>query len=132
MKTLKSMVPLILALSLIIGCATLTPSQKVLWGLNVYQAQYSLYIERVMAPDLTPSLKETLRKDPSLITGNYINPNLTEDQKKILRVKKDILVQLKPLVLMAAEYNKTGMLPSEDIQNKLTELINKLVEVSEN
>lgn len=130
-KMIKTNLLPIFILLVLYNCASLTPSQRVLWGLNVYQAQYRMYLDQVIAPDLSEEQKAVLRKDPSLITGKYINQNLTEDQKKILNIKKDILIELKPLVLMAAEYNETGQLPPEDIQNKLTRLINKLVELSE-
>jgi hypothetical protein len=104
MKTVTNLLPILLLL-VIVSCVGLTAAQRNLWSLDVYDAQYRAYEEAV--------------KDP----------NLTEDQKEVLRVKKQVLIELKPLVLMAHEYHKTGQLPPEDVQRKLTELINKLVEM---
>lgn len=118
-------------LAVMCGCAGLTPAQKTLWALNVYQAQYDLYLDQVIAPDVTAEQRSIFKENPSLITGSSINPNLTDDQRKVLRVKKQILIELKPLVLIAAEYQRTGQLPPAEVQAKLTELINRLVAIAE-
>jgi len=118
-------------LAVMCGCAGLTPAQKTLWALNVYQAQYDLYLDQVIAPDVTAEQRSIFKENPSLITGSSINPNLTDDQRKVLRVKKQILIELKPLVLIAAEYQRTGQLPPSEVQAKLTELINRLVAIAE-
>ncbi len=120
----------ILAVALICAiaaCATLTPEQKTLWALNVYQAQYELYLDQVLDPSLTEDKKAAIKADLSLVTPEMINQNISESQRDALRVKKQILIELKPLVLMVAEYTKTGTLPPDDVQRKLTELINRLV-----
>lgn len=110
------------------GCATtLTPAQQTLWATNVYLAQYDLYLEQVINPALTEDAKAALKKDPALITGDLLNPDLSEEQLKVLKVKKEILVELKPLVVMAIQLQQKGELPPADVQKKLAELINRLV-----
>lgn len=131
MQLMKTNLVFACFLILFCGCAGLTNSQRVLWGIEIYNSQYDSYLDAVINPDLPEDVKKMLKENPSLITEEFINKELSEDKRKILRVKKDILIELKPLVLMAAEYQKTGQLPSNDVQNKLTELINRLVELSE-
>jgi len=120
-----------IALFLFAGCKTMTPAQQTLWAVNVYQAQYDLYLDQVINPAITAAEKEMLKANPDQITGGYLNQDISEDQRKILRVKKQILIELKPLVIMAAEYQTTGQLPPAEVQKKLTELINRLVELAE-
>lgn len=114
------------------GCSVkLTPMQQTLWATNVYLAQYDLYLEQVINPAVSAEEKAQLKKDPSLIQGDYLNPNITEDQWEVLKVKKRILVELKPLVTMAAQYHQTGELPPAEVQKKLTDLINQLIALVE-
>jgi len=128
----KRKIALLFILALVCcSCSHLTPAQRVLWGLNVYQAQYDEYLSLVINPNLDAETKAYLREHPDEIEGNYLNPDLSEETKKMLRVKKEILIQLKPLVIMATEYQQTGKLPPDEVQTKLTGLINRLVELAE-
>lgn len=113
------------------SCAGLTPAQRTLWALDVYENQYNMYLDAAIDPSLTASQRDVLKADPELIGPGFINPNLTESQKEILRVKKQILIELKPLVIMAGDYQITGKLPPDEVQRKMTELINRLVELVE-
>lgn len=114
---------------LLCACAHLSPAQQVLWALNVYDAQYNEYLTMTINPDLDAETKAYLRENPADIKGNYLNPGLTDEAKKMLRVKKELLIQLKPAVLMAAEYHKSGKLPPDDVQKLLADLINQLLAV---
>lgn len=111
-----------------VGCSVkLTPMQQTLWALNVYKAQYDLYLEQVINPDVTPEIKAQLKKDPALIKGKYINPDISDDQWEVLKVKQRILNELKPLVAMAANYHQAGELPPAEVQKQITDLINDLI-----
>lgn len=129
MRVKRNLVPIILLL--LCACATLTPQQRVLWGLDVYLWEYSQYLDLSINPKLDVETREYLKNNPAEIRGDYLNPNLTEEQKKMLRVKKDILIELKPLVLAAEEYQRTGVMPADEITEKLTELTNRLVELGD-
>ncbi len=124
---LRYLLPLMLVLS---ACTTFTPAQRTLWALNIYENEYDRYLETVIDKKIPAEQKDILKADPELIKQNQIDPNLTEDTKKMLRVKKEILVELKPLVLIAGEYQITGKLPDDDIMSQLTKLIDKLVVLS--
>lgn len=116
-----------LLVALVSGCVHLTPAQQTLWALNVYDAQYNEYLDMTINPSLDAETKAYLRANPADIKGDYINPGLTDEAKKMLRVKKELLIQLKPIVLMAADYHKSGKLPPADVQKTLTDLINRLL-----
>jgi len=124
---LRFLIPLMIVLC---SCVGLTPAQRTLWSISIYEGEYQRYLDTVIDPTISTAEKDILKANPELITPDKINPNLTDDQKKMLRVKKEILIELKPIVIMAADYQITGQLPSSEIQAKLTDLINKLVELS--
>lgn len=114
------------------GCSVkLTPMQQTLWATNVYLAQYDLYLEQVINPAVNAETKAQLKKEPSLIKGEYINPDISPDQWEVLKVKQRILLELKPLVSMAAQYHQKGELPPAEVQKKLTDLINQLIALME-
>ena len=123
----RSIIPFVLLLFSLSGCASLTPAQKTLWMANVYEAQYDLYLDQMINPMVGAEMKASLKAEPSLIVGEYLNPDLTEQQREVLRVKKQILIELKPLVAMATKYQLTGVLPSEEAINKMANLINELL-----
>ncbi len=128
MITKKKLTVALIAMILAVGCSVkLTPMQQTLWALNVYKAQYDLFLEQVINPDVSPDIKSQLKKEPSLIKGEYLNPNITDDQWEVLKVKQRILLELKPLVAMAAQYQMNGQLPPAETQKKLTDLINQLI-----
>jgi hypothetical protein len=139
MRSIKTIIKSDLLICFLLGCATvygciaagLTPAQRTLWSLDVYQQQYDEYLSMTINPNLDAETKAYLKANPADIKGEYLNPNLSDEAKKMLRVKKEILIQLKPLVLMAAEYHTTGKLPTEDVQLKIAELLNKLVEMED-
>jgi|MudIll2142460700_1097286.scaffolds.fasta_scaffold38865_7 hypothetical protein len=129
-RSLK-LVALFLFMAALVSCTHLTPAQQTLWALNVYQAQYDEYLSMVINPALSTDEKAYLKQNPAEITPNKINPDLTDEAKKMLRVKKEILIELKPLVIIAAEYHKSGKLPPDNLQATLTSLINRLLSAEE-
>ena len=88
------------------ACAhiALTPKQTVLWGINVYNSQYDLY------------MKQAERED------------LTEDEKEVLRLKKYILEDLYSVIIVCEAAINAGTTPPEEVQDDLIYLINRLVE----
>ena len=123
---------LVISLIVIASCSTkLTPKQRVLWGLNVYQAQYNLYIDQILKPETKAEDRARFSADPSLITSSDMKSDISNDQWKVLRVKKDVLVELKPLVVMAAGLVETGQVPTADIQDEMVRLLNRLIEIGD-
>ena len=131
LKRNRAIVPVILFAALLAACAHLTPAQQTLWALNVYQAQYDEYLTMTINPNLDAETKAYLRANPADIKGDYLNPDLTDEARKMLRVKKEILIELKPLVLVAAECQRSGKLPPENLRATLTSLINRLLSAEE-
>ena len=113
---------------LVVGCTTkLTNEQRVLWGLNIYTSTYNQYLNQILDPDVDPEKRAMYAKEPSLIPDRDLREGITEEEWEILRVKKDILVDMKPLVLLAAKYTNAGQVPPAEIQNDLTLLVNKII-----
>ncbi len=102
--------------SMVLGCATLgmqdyskmTPKQKAIWYMGMYNRQYADYKTQVAMP------------------------NLTADQKKVLTIRKQILTQVYPLIstydLAVASGQPTTRAQEDAIMalfNQLTSLIVK-------
>ena len=112
------------------GCASLrlTPKQTVLWGMNVYNAQYDMYIDQVISDEYSTEEKQLLKDNPSLLAGADLKKDLTDEQKEVLKVKREILVELYPIVQLSIDYVHSGSVPPGDLQETLVRLINKLVQ----
>jgi len=106
MLTHKKISAAVLVLFLFVGCAqlSLTPKQTILWALNVYNAQYDLYVEQAAKPDLT------------------------EDEKEILRVKKTVLVDLEHALNLATADIQAGVTVDDEVQEDIKYLVNRLLE----
>ena len=96
---------------LVASCATqkgtlswnnLTPEGKAAFALSVYNTEYDNYL--------------LLAK----------KPNLTEEEKKVLRVKRKVLVALKPVLDSYATYVRSGQLPPQELERKLLDLVTQL------
>lgn len=107
---LKILLPLFLII-LLMGCAQLglkspqdmTPQEKALWMTNVYNAQYDSYLEWVAKPDLT------------------------EKQKDILRIQKEILVEVEEPLELYTKYIEQGALPPGELEAFLIKQLNRLM-----
>jgi len=130
-RTLTRHLNLAILILLVVGCTTkLTNEQRVLWGLNIYNSTYAYYLDQILDPDVKPEKRAMYSKEPSLIPDRDLRPGITEDEWKVLRVKKDILVEMKPLVLLSAKYLNAGQVPPVEIQNDLTALVNKIISLT--
>ena len=110
--TRKLAIPLVLVFLFAVGCATInlgkpweerTPQEKALAILDAYNAQH----ENTMAMAL--------------------NPNLTEAQKEVVRVKKATLAELYPLVQIYVTTVEGGGVPSPENEAAILRLIDRLV-----
>ena len=108
MLVLKNKIAVLAILFMAAGCAhiALTPKQTVLWGTNVYIAQYKLYLQQAAREDLT------------------------EDQKEVLRVKKDILTDMEAIIKVCNDAIDINEAPPEDMTEDLYYLINRLLELT--
>ena len=129
MLLVRRQVYLLIALAMVLSCtAKLTDMQRAYWGLNVYTAQYNLYLDQILSPSVTGEERARFYDNPGLITDDDMKPDISEDQWKVLRVKKQILIELKPLVVIAATRVETGQVPSAELLAEMTRLLNKLIE----
>lgn len=119
---------LFILLFMLVSCSTrLTSEQRMLWAVNVYNSQYSLYLDQVIDPSIVAEDRAMLKSNPELITLGMINPDLSDAQKRILREKKRILSDAYPIIVLIDDYrNNTESLPS-DQEQRLIELLNRLI-----
>jgi hypothetical protein len=92
------------ALALAAACATApaTPKEKAVWMMGIYNRQFDDYQVMVARPDLTDA------------------------QKEILRQKKKVLVEVKPLIAAYDGCIQQGTAPSPQLETQITDLLNQL------
>ena len=78
------------------------PKEKATWMLSVYNSQAKDYKRMVQRPDLT------------------------NDQKAMLRNKKDIAKKLWPLINTYRTYVNSGAVPTREVEDQIVGLINDL------
>jgi hypothetical protein len=80
----------------------MTPKEKATFFMSVYNSQAEDY-------------KAMIAK-----------PNLTNEQKQVLRKKKEVLTQVYPLIQSYTTYVDAGAVPSPEVEASITDLINEL------
>ena len=115
-KRVKTLTALVVVMLLMIGCAgpqqptqsfsDMTPKQKATWMMGVYNAQYDDY-----------KLKVSL-------------PNLTNEEKSILRTKKDVLTQVYPLIQAYDMAQAGGGVPSATTERQITGMLTMLEQLA--
>lgn len=80
----------------------MTPKEKVTWMMSVYSAQAEDYKRMVQRPDLT------------------------NEQKAMLRNKKDIAKRVWPLINTYRTYVNAGAVPTREVEAEIIGLINDL------
>ena len=94
-----------------IGCAAIggksytqmTPKEKAIQIMGIYNQQYELYLREANIP------------------------NLTEEKKDILRKKKTLMKELYPYIDMYQKYADQGVLPPTEIQMQVMSIMDKLL-----
>lgn len=106
-----SVLALLLTFGLLANCAynvplktvdQMDPHQKAGFFLSIYNKEFDNYIEVAKRPDLT------------------------EDQKVILRKKKAALTKVYPMIETYADYVKAGALPSKEKEDAIVDLLDKI------
>ena len=106
---MKKILLIILCIAFFAGCSTtlqnvkdMTPEQKATWMMGVYNSQFDNTMEMAKRPDLT------------------------EEQKVIVRSKKKVLQKVKPLIALYKEYVKNGAMPSQETEDEILKLLDEL------
>ena len=81
----------------------MTPKEKAVWMMDLYNGQFNDYKIQAAKPDLT------------------------EEQKVILRKKKEILTEVYPLIKLYVGYADSGVLPPADTEAVIMRLTNELL-----
>ena len=110
---------LLIVLMLCVSCSSLTVKKTSIWMNSMYNAQYEEY-KTWFEEDDTGTLKP--------------RSSVTEQQKKILRIKKRIFTELHPLLEAYAIYASTSESPGgfdmDLVEDRIIELINRLVKLT--
>lgn len=81
----------------------MTPKEKSIWMLSVYNSQYEDY--KVQA----------------------IRTDLTEAQKEILRKKKEILTKVYPMISIYTGYASNGVIPEKELETTIVSNLETLL-----
>lgn len=81
----------------------MTPKEKATWMLSIYNAQYDDYLVQAARTDLT------------------------EEEKKILRSKKEIMTEVYPAIELYAGYANSGVLPGDELETLIISRLNQLL-----
>lgn len=73
----------------------MSPKEKSVWMLSVYNSQYEDYKIQALRTDLT------------------------EAQKEVLREKKDILTRVYPMISIYTGYASSGIIPEKDLETAI-------------
>lgn len=82
----------------------MSPKEKAIYVMSMYNKQYDQYL------------------------ALYEKGNHSEEEKRILQTKYDMLKELHPYVGIYLSYSETGVLPAATIEEKLIALINRMVQ----
>ena len=111
---------------MLFACATmnvnLTPKQAAAWMNNIYSAQYDEYLTWFDA-------KATGLGDSKMIYT--LKPNVPEKQIQILKVKKEIFIELEPLLKEYSAYAASGQKTPliDQVSQKAIALVQRLIDM---
>jgi len=111
MRKLQVSLALVIVAVFLMGCSTngiksldeMTPQEKGTWMLSLYNDQYDDYLRQVSRVDLS------------------------DGEKDILREKKNILLEVYPLIELYTEYVDSGVLPPTETETLIMQNIDRLL-----
>lgn len=109
-------VPILLLLVLIVGCAT-APSAPPMTPLQTAKMTAIAFLETYKAQYL----------DAEAMGKMAVAGQLTEGQKEVYRVKRKLLIQVKPLIDAFDVLVSAGTVPSADQTQAINNILNELV-----
>lgn len=126
-KQITILLVMILAAVFFFGCpmvpkgakpfTEMSPKEKVTWMYGVYNSQYADY--QTMTGHTWDDTTKEWKKTSS--------PTLSEDQKEILRKRKDILTKVHPLIKLYDSTLTSGAVPGRETEQKIVNLLNGLL-----
>ena len=101
---------ILLSLMFVVSCAgniktlnEMNPKEKAVWMLSVYNAQYDDYKFQASRVDLD------------------------NERKDVLRIKKQILTEVYPLIAVYAGYAGSGIIPAVDLETAIIKNLERLL-----
>lgn len=98
----------------------MSPKQYALWMNNIYLNEHAAY-ER----DITVHNQDVLAKPDGQLTAEELA--IRNDKRDIFKRKKQVLTELHSALVLYNSYMTTGIVPTNEITIKATELIDKLL-----
>ena len=95
---------------------SMTPKEKALWMFTVYNAEYADYM--TTTGYIWDDVEKEWKKQKS--------PVLTEDQKKILRSKKEALSAVYPLIKIYDSAVNKGDNPDGEVEKQIIDLLTNI------
>ncbi len=83
--------------------SNLTPQGKAAFALSVYNTEFDNYVNAASLPDLT------------------------EEEKSILRVKKKLLIKMKAALVAYISYVRLSQAPPTEVEQQLLDILNQLI-----
>jgi len=83
-----------------------TPLEKATWFMSLYNSEYTSYQAQASAPFLT------------------------EEKKAVLRIKKQVLTEVYPLIMLYEQYVDDGKIPSEALENQINVYFDRISEAA--
>lgn len=127
---------LVLVAFVFVGCQNniktpdeMTPKEKAAFFLSMYNKQFDGYLDTIIDPALPFAEREALKesiKDGAVLPADKMNPNLTNEQKDILRTKKEIMTEVYPLISLYTSYAESGSVPSAETETQIISLLDRL------
>lgn len=94
----------------------MNPKERAVWMMSIYNSQFNDYM---MTTGYT--------KD---VEGKWVKasePELTDEQKDILRDKKRLLTEVYPAIKMYTGYAESGVLPDSELETMIVSRLNQLM-----
>lgn len=110
-------VPVLLLLVLIVGCATVGQPTQPLTPLQIAKMTAIAFLETYKAQYL----------DAEAMGKMAVAGQLSVEQVKVYRVKRQLLVKVKPLIDIYVDLVEVGTVPGADREQAINNILNELV-----
>ena len=94
----------------------MTPKERSVWMMSIYSSQFRDYM-----------ITTGFTKDAENKWVRTSEPELTSEQKDILRDKKKLLTEVYPAIKMYTGYAESGVLPDVELETMIVSKLNQLM-----
>jgi hypothetical protein len=106
---------------------SMSAKQNAAWMNNVYSRQYDLYLDQILKGDISSAERLSLKGNPRMITQDMLRTKFSEDEAKVLKMKKEVFETVYPLLMSYNEFIKADGQPPVELEYQIVSLINRLL-----